>query len=120
MICHRLKGEGFEIGPDLGMLNEKPFDQLLTGILDPNQAIESRYLAYSATTKDGRTFSGVVVAETANTLTLRAPGGAEQALQRTDLQEFAGLGRSPMPEGLEQVITPQQMADVISFLRAPR
>jgi putative heme-binding domain-containing protein len=100
------------------MLGGKPLDELLTGILDPNQAIESRYLAYSASTKDGRTFTGVVVAETGNGITLRAPGGAEQALQRADLQELIGNGRSPMPEGLEQVITPQQMADLISFLRA--
>jgi hypothetical protein len=59
-----------------------------------------------------------VIAETANAIILRGRGGVDQPLKRDDLQEFVGSGRSPMPEGLEQVITPQQMGDLISFLRA--
>lgn len=118
-ICHRLKGEGTELGPDLGMIAGKPLDQLLTAILDPNQAIEPRYLAYSATTNDGRMIAGIVSEETANGLTLKAPGGAEQVIARAELKELVGTGRSPMPEGLEQVLAPELMADLIAFLRSP-
>jgi putative heme-binding domain-containing protein len=118
-ICHRLKGEGNEVGPELGMVVGKPVDYLLTAILDPNQAIEARYIAYMATMKDGRAYTGVIASETTNGLTLKAPGGVEQPILRGDLKELVSLGRSLMPEGLEAAISPEQMADLIAFLRKP-
>ena len=51
MLCHRLKGEGNEVGPNLEMMTGKPLEELLVGILDPNAAMESRYLAYTASTR---------------------------------------------------------------------
>ena len=118
-VCHHLKGEGNEVGPELGMVVGKPVDYLLTAILDPNQAIESRYIAYLATLKDGRAFSGVIASETTNGITIKAPGGVEQTVLRSELKELVSLGRSLMPEGLEAAITPDQMADLIAFLRKP-
>ncbi|HEY0456555.1 MAG TPA: PVC-type heme-binding CxxCH protein, partial [Verrucomicrobiae bacterium] len=53
-ICHRLKGQGNELGPDLATVAGKPVDTLLTAILDPNQAVESRYLAFTVVASDGR------------------------------------------------------------------
>jgi putative heme-binding domain-containing protein len=101
------------------MMAGKPADQLVTAILDPNQAVEPRYIAYSATTTDGRAFAGVISSETGNSLTLKAPGGVEQTFLRHDLKELASLKRSLMPEGLEQAISPQQMADLLAYLNAP-
>ncbi len=117
--CHRLKGEGVEVGPDLGMAAGKPAEQLLTAILDPNQAIEQRYLAYAATAADGRAFAGLISSESANALTLRAPAGLEQTFLRAELKELASTNRSLMPEGFEQGLTPAQMADLLAYLRAP-
>ena len=118
-ICHRFKGEGSELGPDLGMVSGKPVDELLRAILDPNQAIEPRYLAYAALMKDGRTLTGLVTAETANSFTIKAPGGAEQTVLRSELKELTAAGHSLMPEGLEEAIPPEQMADLLQFLRVP-
>lgn len=118
-LCHRLKGEGNEVGPDLAMMAGKPVDQLVTAILDPNQAVEPRYIAYSITTTDGRAFAGVISSETGNSLTLKAPGGVEQTFLRRDLKELTSLKRSLMPEGLEQVLPPAQMADLLAYLNAP-
>ncbi len=118
-ICHRFKAEGSELGPDLGMVAGKPLEQMLTAILDPNQAIEPRYLAYSALMKDGRTLTGIVTAETANGFTIKAPGGAEQTMLRAELKELTAGGHSLMPEGLEEAVPPEQMADLLEFLRVP-
>jgi putative membrane-bound dehydrogenase-like protein len=116
-ICHRFKGEGQELGPDLGMVAAKPLDWLLAALFDPNAAIEPRYQAQTVRLKSGAEFTGVVVAETTNNLTLRLPGGTEQPVLRSDLAEHKA-GRSLMPEGLEGALQPQDVADLIAALRA--
>ncbi len=114
--CHRVRGEGTEVGPDLGMMIGKPVEQLVEAILDPNAAVEERYRSFSIATKDGRDLTGIIVAETPTTLTLRAPNQAEQTILRGELKEVMGSGMSLMPEGLESAFTPQQLADLIAFV----
>jgi putative heme-binding domain-containing protein len=115
--CHRFQQYGFEVGPDLAALGSKSDLALLTAILDPNQAIESRYLNYTALTVDGREWSGIIVSESPSSITLRGTGGMEQTILRSDLEELSSSGLSLMPEGLEKVLSPQEMADLISYLR---
>jgi putative membrane-bound dehydrogenase-like protein len=117
-ICHRFKGEGQDLGPDLGMVAAKPLDWLLAAIFDPNAAIEPRYQAQTVRLKSGAEFTGLIVAETTNNVTLRLPGGTEQAVLRNDLAEQKATGHSLMPEGLEGALQPQDVADVIAALRA--
>ncbi len=114
--CHRWSGEGNEVGPELAGMADKSVPALLVAILDPNQAVEDRYVSYNATTKNGREFSGLVVSETPNSLTLRAPGGREEILLRSELQELRGSGLSLMPEGFEKTLQPQDVADLIALL----
>jgi putative membrane-bound dehydrogenase-like protein len=117
-ICHRLKNEGKEVGPDLAMVTDKPDDWLLTALFDPNAAVEPRFQALLVKLKNGTELSGIVAGETANNLTLRLPGGAEFPVLRADIAEETPTGRSLMPEGLETVLKPQDVADVIAWLRA--
>jgi putative heme-binding domain-containing protein len=116
--CHQFKGEGNSIGPDLGSVADKPIGTLVVAILDPNQAFESRYINYTAVSKDGREVSGIITAETPNSITIRNAGGKDEVILRTDLQEVTSSRLSLMPEGLESVLKPQDMADLIAFLRA--
>ena len=118
-ICHRLHGEGQEVGPDLGMVAGKPLDWLLTAIFDPSAAIEPRYQAQTLKLKTGAEFTGIVVAETANNVTMRQPGGAEQPALRSDIAAQTPLGKSLMPEGLESALRPQDVADLVAALRGP-
>ncbi|MHA3772835.1 PVC-type heme-binding CxxCH protein [Verrucomicrobiota bacterium sgz303538] len=117
--CHRVKAEGRELGPDLGMVAGKPDDWLLTAIFDPNQAVEARYRAQQVTMKEGPELLGLLAGETTNNITLRTPDGNEQAILRSDIREIKSLNRSLMPEGLESVLKPQDVADLIGFLRQP-
>src|SRR5262249_25019020 len=118
-VCHRLEGVGHEVGPDLAALANKSAAYLLQEILDPNRNVDSRYLEYVAQTKAGRTFNGLLAAETATSITLRGQEGKEQVLLRTDLEELSSNGKSLMPEGLEKDVGKPDMADLIAYLVGP-
>jgi putative membrane-bound dehydrogenase-like protein len=115
-VCHRLDGIGHEVGPDLAALANKSAAYLLQEILDPNRNVDSRYIEYVAQTKNGRSFNGVLAAETATSVTLRGQEGKEQVLLRTDIDELTSNGKSLMPEGLEKDIKKQDMADLLAYL----
>ncbi len=115
--CHRVKGQGFAVGPNLAALVDKTPDDFLLAIIDPNAAVEPRFLAYNIETKDDRSLTGVISAETATSLTLMQPGGLAEKILRSDVSEIKATGLSLMPEGFEQAITPQELADLIAYLR---
>jgi putative heme-binding domain-containing protein len=116
--CHRLEGVGYEVGPDLTSVATKSAEALLIAILDPNQAVDERYVQYMASTKDGRVFSGILAAETGTSLTLKDQQGKMAVILRSELEELHGTGKSLMPEGLEKDVGKQDLADVIAYLRA--
>jgi len=117
--CHRLRGEGNEVGADLGMVGSKPVDWLIAAILDPNQAVEARYRAWTITFKSGDALDGIISAETANNLVLRLAGGIEHAVLRSDIAAMSPSNQSLMPTGFESALKPQDMADLLRWLRSP-
>lgn len=115
--CHRLRGNGHEVGPDLDMTGNKPVDWLLANILDPGQTVEARYRGWNVTLAGGNVLSGIVSTETANNLVLQLPGGTEQAVLRSDIKSMESLPGSLMPAGFESALNPQQMADLLAWIR---
>ena len=116
-VCHRLKNEGNEIGPDLSTVAGKPTEQLIEAILDPSRAVEQRYLTQKVTLKNGKEITGLLAEETAGSITLKLGGASEVILKANIARQEAGK-KSLMPDGLETVLTPQQLADVLAWLRA--
>jgi putative heme-binding domain-containing protein len=115
--CHALGGQGHAVGPELAAFRTKAPQDFLLAIIDPNAAIEPRFINYLIETKDGRALSGVVKAETATGLTLVQGGGLEEKILRNDIAEIKASNLSLMPEGLEQTMTPQDLANLIAFLK---
>lgn len=116
MACHRAEGLGIEVGPDLITVKTKGRDALLSAILDPHKEVASQYIAYTVSTKDGQTLSGIITQDDASSLTLRMMGGASVSLQRSAIQGTASAGQSLMPEGLETGMDAQDMADLLTFI----
>jgi len=116
--CHKVGELGKSIGADLMALRDRSGEALLTAILDPNRAVEAKFLSYIAVTKDGRSFSGMLLSETGNSLTLIGTDGKEQTLLRSNLEELVATNRSLMPEGFEKDVSPQDLADVIAFVQS--
>ncbi|MDB5390387.1 MAG: Neutral/alkaline non-lysosomal ceramidase, partial [Planctomycetaceae bacterium] len=114
--CHRLGSIGQAVGPDLAALANKSPQFLLQEILDPNRNVDSRYVQYTVVLKDGRSSTGLLATESANSLTLKSTDGKEIAILRSDIEEIASTGKSLMPEGLERDLTPAAVADIIAFV----
>lgn len=119
--CHALDGKGHALGPDLSALTDKSAPALLKAILDPNETVLEQYQAFSVETKDLRTLDGIVGEETANSITIKMAGGLQETVLRSDIDRIGNSGLSLMPEGLEENLSPAQMADVLAFVqtRAP-
>ncbi|MDB6121703.1 MAG: putative rane-bound dehydrogenase [Pedosphaera sp.] len=115
-LCHRLKDEGNAVGPDLSAVSDKPVTELLVSILDPNRAVEVTYASYTAVTRDDRELSGVIGAESPNSITLRMPGGTVETILRKDLKRLTSNKLSLMPEGFEATLKQQDMANLIAYM----
>ncbi|MCI0684874.1 MAG: HEAT repeat domain-containing protein [Gemmataceae bacterium] len=115
--CHRVAGVGIDVGPDIADTRTKTLSALLTDILVPNQAIDNNYVNYVLSTRDGKTLTGIVVAETASSLTLKRAEGQGDVILRSQIEELQSTGVSLMPDGLEKNITVADMADLLDFLK---
>ncbi|HEX4147962.1 MAG TPA: hypothetical protein VHY20_03200, partial [Pirellulales bacterium] len=114
--CHKLGTVGHAIGPDLTALTDKTPQSLLVAILDPNKAVEAKFISYTAVTADGLTYTGLLAAETDSSVTLLAAEGKEIPLVRSDLETLASSSKSLMPEGLEKDLQPQDLADLFVLI----
>ena len=114
--CH-LPERGPRIGPALSGVSSDTRAKLLQSILNPNQVIESSYTNYLLETRDGRLLDGLIVNETSNSLTLRRPEADDLTLLKAAIAEVRASSVSLMPDGFEDGIDPQQMADLIAYLQ---
>ncbi|MCB1237646.1 MAG: c-type cytochrome [Verrucomicrobiae bacterium] len=119
-VCHRLDGIGQDLGADLAALADKSGPSLLAAILDPNRAVEEKFVLYAVTLRGGETLAGLVAEESGDSLTLRLLDGTERRLLRGEIAGIESTGRSAMPEGLEAALDPAKLADLIAFLRSAR
>lgn len=115
--CHRIANFGTNVGPDIGDTRDKLPSYLLANILDPNRVVDANYFGYVLVTKNGKSFTGLIKAETSTSITIRMPEGKEETILRSDIEDLKTSGQSLMPVGLEKTIDVQQMTDLITFLK---
>ena len=68
---------------------------------------------------DGASVTGIIQNESQNSVTVRPPFGASQTVPRPRIARLLPLDRSMMPDGLEEGLSLQDMADLLEFLRGP-
>jgi putative heme-binding domain-containing protein len=102
-VCHKLHGEGADVGPDLTGVGRSTLDALLANIIDPNQIIGKGYENVEIETKDGRVISGRLVEETDTRVKLVSSGPKEETVARSEIGKMRVTDLSVMPEGLEQM-----------------
>ncbi|SIO59058.1 putative membrane-bound dehydrogenase domain-containing protein [Singulisphaera sp. GP187] len=117
--CHQRQGRGFRVGPDLSGVAGRPPSALLKDMLDPNADVSPDFSTYLVVTQRGQTLSGLLAEETASSLKLRGAEGVEQSVLRSEIEVLRPSGRTLMPEGLEEALGMQGLADLIAFLKQP-
>ncbi|MCE9529354.1 MAG: c-type cytochrome [Planctomycetales bacterium] len=114
--CHQLGKEGFAVGPNLATIRHRSPQEILIHVLDPNREVSPDFVEYSVLLTDGRTLTGLIANETDAGLTLRRSEGKEDSILRREIEQISSSGKSLMPEGVEQKVTPAEMADLVAFL----
>ena len=117
--CHRSHGIGFAVGPDLDAEFQRAPEIILRDILFPSEAARPGYETILAKTSRGETLLGISSSDSPTSLTLRIPGGTERTLlrKRTEVRTIRNV--SLMPSGLGDAMKPEQIANIIAFLRTP-
>jgi putative membrane-bound dehydrogenase-like protein len=116
--CHKLEGFGESIGADLNAVRDRGSAAVLLNILDPNREVKPQFLNYVVALDSGRTLTGMIAAETANSLTLRKSDNTMETILRIEIDELKSTGWSFMPEGLEKQLDPAAMADLLAYLNS--
>ena len=115
--CHKLGDSGHAVGPDLSGLRNQPADALLLHIVVPNREVYPSYAFYQAETKDGETHAGILEGESSDSVTLVLPLGQPKTIPRSNLKSMRAMPLSLMPDGLEQTMTRQELANLLAFMR---
>jgi len=117
MRCHKVKGEGGDVGPELAEVGKKMGrEYLLRAIVDPNAEIAKGYDNVMVTLNSGDIFVGLLSAETADKLTLKNPADAKlQHVKKADVKERASLP-SAMPPGMGDILGKRALRDVVQYL----
>ena len=115
--CHKFGAKGFDIGPDLSTVSEHPTEKLLANILDPNLDIQPGYHAYNCELNNGDLLFGLITSENATSITLKMPGDVSKTLLRSEIKSIESSSMSMMPEGWEESLNHQDMANLIAFLK---
>ena len=118
-MCHRLGTSGVAVGPDLASAAAGGKEKLLGSILDPNAEVAAAFVAYTVDTRGGDTLLGLLAGEDAVAVTLKLQSGETMRVEREKIVRLRAGDRSLMPEGLEEGLKPQDMADLLEFLVRP-
>jgi putative membrane-bound dehydrogenase-like protein len=115
--CHRLFGEGQQVGPDLTHTSRKDRDWLLVHIVDPSAVIRKEYLSYVVETKDGRVLTGLLAEQTAGQVTLVMANNERKTVARDRIESIRESPTSLMPENILKALKPQELRDLFRYLQ---
>ncbi len=117
--CHVLFGEGGKIGPDLTGAQRHNLDYLLENVVDPSATLLPQFRLTTMNLVDGRVVNGVVLTKTEQTWEVQTPT-EKLTLRVADIEEHALTTQSLMPEGLLDLLTPEEVRDLVGYVMSPR
>jgi putative heme-binding domain-containing protein len=118
--CHRLGNAGRQVGPDLAGSAHRSVEDLLSNILDPNMAMNPAFTVFEVERQDGESILGLLSTQTVESVVLLQADEQRVTVPRTQIKSIRSTGRSLMPEGLEAGRSPQDLRDLIAFLRGEK
>lgn len=119
LVCHQVQREGGAVGPDLSGIGGRPREAVLVDLLDPNRRVNPNFVVQLVELKSGVVASGLIMAETAQTLVLKRADGSTEQIPVAGIVEVRSTGQSLMPEGFEQKLPGTSLVDLLEFLGNP-
>jgi len=118
--CHQMGYVGGKIGPELSSIGRsRTREALVEAVLFPSRRIEQGYQSTSVLTTDGRLLNGIVRGKSPEgNLELQISADQIQAIAADEIEQQKPSEVSIMPGGLKELLTPQELADLISLLEA--
>jgi putative heme-binding domain-containing protein len=113
--CHRLYGNGADIGPDLTGSGRTDLDYLLENIIDPSAVVSADYRMSIVAMADGRVLNALVKARNNHTIALQTPTEA-LTVDREDIEGIKPSSLSLMPEGILDTLSATEVRDLIAYL----
>lgn len=117
-VCHKFRGKGGEIGPDLSNLSQRDPASIVRDIAEPSATIHPDYVPYTVQLKDGRVAAGVVKAEGADAIKVFDNTAKGTVVPRSEIAELRPSSTSIMPVGLAAALGEAKMKDLLAFLTA--
>ena len=113
--CHKLYGEGGQIGPELTGAQRTNLRYWLENILAPSALVAENYRVTALRMQDGRVITGVVVSETPRELTVQT-AQEKIVVFAAEIEQRSASQMSLMPEGLFEGLTQDQKASLLKYL----
>jgi quinoprotein glucose dehydrogenase len=114
--CHKLDGQGGEVGPELnGIGTKQTRDYLLEAITHPNAKIAEGYQSVILITLDGKTVSGVLRKKDEKAYTVITAENKVIVVPRDDV-DSERPDKSAMPDDLHKKLSKRELRDVVEFL----
>ena len=114
--CHKLFGEGQEVGPEITLNGRNSYEQLLSNVFDPSLVIGNSYQATTVATVDGRVLTGLLVEDSPQRVVLKTQGAKTETVPRAEVDGLKVSPISLMPEDLEKQLKPAEMADLFAYI----
>jgi putative membrane-bound dehydrogenase-like protein len=114
--CHKLFGEGGDVGPELTGSQRANLDYILENVLDPNSAVPFDYKMVHFNLLDGRVVTGLVKKETVQAVTVRT-ANEQIVIAKEDIEKRTPTNNSVMPEGLLDTLKDDEIRDLIAYLQ---
>lgn len=116
--CHAVAEQGGRVGPDLTKIGAiRTGGDLLEAIVVPSASFARGFRTYVIATDEGRIHTGIITRQTSDTVYLKTTELSEVRIPRDSIEEMAESKTSIMPKGLEKVLTPEELQNLIAFLR---
>jgi putative membrane-bound dehydrogenase-like protein len=121
LSCHTIGYQGGRIGPDLTRIGQIRSERdLLEAILFPSASFARGYEPVVVTTQSGQTHTGVLRSDLSDAVVLVSAAGVETRILRRDIADMQPGAISVMPPGLADQFSPEELADLLAFLKATR
>jgi len=117
MTCHRIGNDGESIGPDLSRIGAtRTRADLLEAIVMPSASFARGFEPYVISTVQGKLHTGIISRQTSDAVYLRTADRSEVRIARSDIEELNPGNQSIMPQGLDRVLTAEELRDLLAYL----